>query len=69
VKKTRDRVLDYIIKHRNENGYAPTVREIAEAVGVSSSSTISGHLQRLEKQGKIKRKAASPRAIEVINNG
>ena len=67
--KTSERVLNYIIQHREKHGYAPTVREICEGVGLRSSSSVNGHLQRLEQKGKIKRKPASPRAIEVIVDG
>ncbi|HZG83858.1 LexA family protein [Paenibacillus sp.] len=67
--KTSERVLKYIIQHREMHGYAPTIREICEGVGLRSSSTVNGHLQRLEQKGRIKRKPASPRAIEVIANG
>ena len=48
-----------------ESGYPPTVREIAQAVNLSSSATIHAHLKKLEELGYIKRDASKPRAIEV----
>jgi len=48
-------------------GYPPSVREIGEAVGLASSSTVHGHLDRLEKKGLIRRDATKPRAIEITD--
>ncbi|WP_124727400.1 transcriptional repressor LexA [Staphylospora marina] len=59
-------ILDYIIKVVNEKGYPPSVREIGEAVGLASSSTVHGHLSRLEKKGYIRRDPTKPRAIELL---
>lgn len=61
--KRREAVLEFIKSHINEKGYAPTVREIGQAVGLKSSSTVQGHLERLERDGHIKR--IGPRAIEI----
>jgi len=47
-------------------GYPPSVREIGEAVGLASSSTVHGHLARLENKGLIRRDPTKPRAIEII---
>ncbi len=47
-------------------GYPPSVREIGEAVGLASSSTVHGHLDRLEKKGLIRRDPTKPRAIELL---
>ena len=49
-----------------EKGYPPSVREIGEAVGLASSSTVHGHLSRLEGKGYIRRDPTKPRAIEVL---
>lgn len=59
-------ILDYIRKEVREKGYPPSVREIGEAVGLASSSTVHGHLERLEKKGLIRRDPTKPRAIEVL---
>lgn len=59
-------ILDYIQKEVEEKGYPPSVREIGEAVGLASSSTVHGHLARLEKKGYIRRDPTKPRAIELL---
>lgn len=60
------RILDYIVRHTRDHGYPPTVREIGEAVGLSSSSTVHSHLRTLEKAGLIRRDAVLTRAIRVV---
>ncbi|SDH79085.1 SOS regulatory protein LexA, partial [Aneurinibacillus thermoaerophilus] len=60
-------ILDYIKKEVREKGYPPSVREIGEAVGLASSSTVHGHLARLEKKGLIRRDPTKPRAIEILD--
>lgn len=59
-------ILDFIKKEVVEKGYPPSVREIGEAVGLASSSTVHGHLARLEKKGLIRRDPTKPRAIEIL---
>ncbi|WP_255964690.1 helix-turn-helix domain-containing protein, partial [Staphylococcus aureus] len=49
-------------------GYPPSVREIGEAVGLASSSTVHGHLSRLEEKGYIRRDPTKPRAIEIVSD-
>lgn len=61
-------IYDYIKKHLRDKGYPPSVREICLAVGLSSTSTVHGHLERLEKKGLIKRDPTKPRAIEIMEN-
>ncbi|PYZ98107.1 repressor LexA [Alteribacter lacisalsi] len=58
-------ILEYIKDEVKKKGYPPSVREIGEAVGLASSSTVHGHLSRLEKKGLIRRDPTKPRAIEV----
>lgn len=60
-------ILKYIKKEIKQKGYPPAVREIGEAVGLSSSSTVHNHLNQLENKGYIKRDPTKPRAIEVID--
>lgn len=60
---TQERILAYIQNEINNRGYAPSVREIGEAVGLKSTSTVHGHLQRLEKKGLLHRDAMKPRAM------
>lgn len=64
----QQRVLDYIREHLGAKGFPPSVREIGEAVGLASSSTVHGHLQRLEEKGYIRRDPAKPRAMEVVGD-
>ncbi|MDN4073311.1 MULTISPECIES: transcriptional repressor LexA [Fictibacillus] len=59
-------ILEFIKEEVNAKGYPPSVREIGEAVGLASSSTVHGHLSRLEKKGLIRRDPTKPRAIEVL---
>ena len=61
-------ILEYIEKSVHEKGYPPSVREIGEAVGLASSSTVHGHLSRLEKKGYIRRDPTKPRAIELLKH-
>jgi repressor LexA len=60
-------ILDYIKQQQMEKGYPPSVREICEAVGLKSTSTVHGHLDRLEKKGYIRRDKTKPRAIEILD--
>lgn len=57
------RILAYIEQEIRTRGYAPSVREIGEAVGLKSTSTVHGHLTRMEKKGLLHRDAMKPRAI------
>ena len=58
-------ILDFIVKNMRERGYPPSVREIGEAVGLSSSATVHNHLAALQKLGYLRRDPTKPRAIEV----
>ena len=58
-------VLDYVDRH----GYPPTVREIGEAVGLASPSTVHAHLANLERAGLLKRDPTKPRALELVGRG
>jgi repressor LexA len=58
-------ILDFIEKNMRERGYPPSVREIGEAVGLSSSATVHNHLAALQKMGYLHRDPTKPRAIEV----
>ena len=59
-------VYDNIIRYQLENGFSPTVRELCTMIGVTSTSTIAGHLKSLEKYGYIRKKSCCPRAIDVL---
>ena len=58
-------ILDVIKRNIDEKGFPPSIREIAEEVGLKSTSTVAGHLTRLERKGYIKRVPGSPRAISI----
>ena len=61
----RREILDFIAAQIRERGYPPSVREIGEAVGLTSSSTVHTHLTTLQRQGYLRRDPTKPRAIEV----
>jgi repressor LexA len=61
--------LNFIQQCVQKKGYPPSVREIGEAVGLASSSTVHGHLSRLEQKGYIRRDPTKPRAIEILKQG
>lgn len=61
-------ILNYLKEQILAKGYPPSVREIGEAVGLKSTSTVHGHLERLEKKGIIRRDPTKPRAIEILDD-
>ena len=61
----RREILEYIEASLRDRGYPPSVREIGEAVGLTSSSSVHAHLATLQKQGYLRRDPTKPRAIEV----
>lgn len=61
-------ILNFLKKETINKGYPPSVREICEAVGLKSTSTVHGHLERLEKKGLIRRDPTKPRAIEIVDD-
>lgn len=62
----QQQILNFIIEEIDQKGYPPSVREIAEAVGLSSPSTVHSHLTTLEEKGYIRKDPTKPRAIEVL---
>ncbi len=67
ITKRQQEILDFIKDEVKGKGYPPSVREIGEAVGLASSSTVHGHLARLESKGLIRRDPTKPRAIEILD--
>jgi repressor LexA len=65
--KRQQQILDFIRSEIHRQGYPPSVREIGEAVGLSSSSTVHSHLAALQAKGFIKRDPSKPRALEVYD--
>jgi repressor LexA len=62
-------ILEFVNRHVDAHGYPPTVREIGQAVGLTSPSTVHAHLARLESAGLIRRDRTKPRALEVMDGG
>jgi repressor LexA len=63
----QQRILDFIIKRIKEQGYPPSVRDIAHHIGVKSTNGVANHLKALEKKGYIKRESIISRAIRLVN--
>jgi repressor LexA len=59
------KILDFILSTVGDRGYPPSVREIAEAVGLTSPSTVHAHLEALQRKGYLRKDASKPRAIEI----
>ena len=65
----QQQILDFLRSHARDHAYPPTVREIGQAVGLSSSSTVQNHLNSLEARGFIRRDPAKSRTVEVVQAG
>jgi repressor LexA len=59
-------IWDFLVDYCDRHGYPPTVREIGEAVGLASPSTVHAHLANLERAGLLRRDPTKPRALELI---
>jgi repressor LexA len=59
-------IWDFLVDYVDKHGYPPTVREIGEAVGLASPSTVHAHLANLERAGLLKRDPTKPRALELV---
>jgi repressor LexA len=59
-------IWQYLAEYVDEHGYPPTVREIGDAVGLASPSTVHAHLANLERAGLLRRDPTKPRAIELV---
>ncbi|MCX7765265.1 MAG: transcriptional repressor LexA [Candidatus Sumerlaeia bacterium] len=66
--KRQREIYNYIRKYIRKNGYAPTLEEIGEGVGISSLATVHKHLKNMEKKGVIQRTWNRVRSIELISN-
>lgn len=67
ISKKQQEILDYLKSSILAKGYPPSVREICDAVGLKSTSSVHAHLETLEKNGYIRRDATKPRAIEICD--
>ena len=59
-------IWDFLVDYVDQHGYPPTVREIGDAVGLASPSTVHAHLANLERAGLLKRDPTKPRAVELV---
>ena len=69
IKENSDKqtqIYNFLIEFTKSKGYPPSVREICQAVSLKSTSTVHGHLKRLEKKGLIYRDPSKPRALEIV---
>jgi repressor LexA len=69
LSKRQSEIYDFVLNYVDEHGYPPTVREIGEAVGLASPSTVHAHLANLERAGYLRRDPTKPRALEVTGRG
>lgn len=69
LSKKQQRVYDYIKKYMEQNSIPPTIREIGDAVGLASTSTVHAHLETLERKGYIGRKKSKNRYLEITESG
>ena len=68
ITEKQQEILDYLKNTILSTGYPPTVREICEAVNLKSTSSVFQHLEKLEKNGYIRRDESKPRAIEIVDD-
>ena len=69
IKESSDKqsqIYNFLLEFTKAKGYPPSVREICQAVNLKSTSTVHGHLKRLEKKGLIYRDPTKPRALEIV---
>lgn len=62
----QSQIYNFLLEFTKAKGYPPSVREICQAVNLKSTSTVHGHLKRLEKKGLIYRDPTKPRALEIV---
>lgn len=68
LSRMQQRVYDYIAESIAEHGYAPSVREVGEALGLKSPSTVHFHIKHLQEMGLIEKSAGKGRAITLKSN-
>jgi repressor LexA len=68
ISAKQQEILDYMKEQILQKGYPPSVREICNAVGLRSTSSVFSHLETLEKNGYIRRDPTKPRAIEIVDD-
>jgi repressor LexA len=66
--RRQQEILTFIQRYTDAHGYPPSVREIGQALGLTSSSTVHSHLSALEKKGFLRRDPSKPRALEILKD-
>lgn len=61
------KIIDFVNLYLAEKGYPPSVREICQAVGFKSTSTVHAYIKRLEEEGQILKDATKPRALKILD--
>jgi repressor LexA len=69
LSKRQREIFDFVVTYADKHGYPPTVREIGDAVGLASPSTVHAHLANLERAGLLRRDPTKPRALEIVGRG
>ncbi|MDI9513670.1 MAG: transcriptional repressor LexA [Clostridiaceae bacterium] len=64
----QQQILDFVNRQVAEKGYPPSVREICQAVGFKSTSTVHAYLKKLEEEGLIEKDATKPRALRILDD-
>lgn len=64
--RRRKAIITFIAKYQKKNGYAPTISEIAEAVGLGSPNATRNHLHKLQEEGKIQMQPRIARGITLV---
>lgn len=66
ITQKQKEVYDFLVKYTTDKGFPPSVRDICTALSLRSTSTVHGHLKRLESKGLIYRDPTKPRALEIL---
>ncbi len=66
--RRQQEILTFVHRYTDAHGYPPSVREIGQALGLTSSSTVHSHLTALEKKGYLRRDPSKPRALEILRD-
>lgn len=64
----QQQILDFVNRQVAEKGYPPSVREICQAVGFKSTSTVHAYIKKLEEEGQIHKDATKPRALRILDD-
>ena len=65
--RTKEKIYNFILRYIEEYGYAPSIREIAEGIGLKSTSSVHSYLKQLQEDGKIEMRGNLPRTIRVTD--